>query len=533
MKEKEIELFMKNMIDTNKITFILIGVLGLLQSVFVFSNIELLKLFINEGILSEDKEKIYMFFFLNFIVLIILGIINYLKNIISLKNNLYLLYKTRIFFLKKFSRLKYEDIPNQDTSILIRRVDTDSRFIFGVYVSALDTAISILYFIVGFTLLLKIDLKMSLIVTLLVLIYCLMIKNFNNKYKRMLNEYMLSQDKTFKRLIEALENIELLKYFKRVSFFSMRYSKDYRDFKNANEKRLSYNYIYNELFNYIKKGIPLIIYFIGGLLVIKKELSFGTIIAVIMYINLILASTDKVIEFNSHYQQYRTSKKRLSEILNINIEKPEKKFINIGSIKSIEFKNVSYKEILKDINFKVNVGEVLVISGMNGSGKSLILKIISGLLVADKGEIIVNNKILTPKEYKSLKDQITYIDSKSKFFNGNLKDNFSIIKGNQKINLINMFFEIFNLKKEIIDYKNILDENFSLGQLQKLRIIRGFICESSIYCCDEIFSNLDRNSKIRLTSYLVKQKNKILFLVTHDKDIEQKVFTTFLKKVDL
>ena len=62
----------------------------------------------------------------------------------------------------------------------------------------------------------------------------------------------------------------------------------------------------------------------------------------------------------------------------------------------IEVKNISKKfdnkEVLKDISFKVESGETLAIVGVSGSGKSTILKIICGLVEADKGEIVLGDK---------------------------------------------------------------------------------------------------------------------------------------------
>jgi len=490
----------------------------------VLYNVNVVKNIVNKGILAEDRKNLYYYFILSIFNLTIIGILSYSKKKISLKNNLYLLYRTRIFFLKKFSQLKYSKIANQDTSLLIQRVNEDSRYIFGFYISGLDTAISLLYFVLGLFFLLRIDIKTALLVAIIITVYGILVVKYNQKYKIKLKNYLLEQDRAFKKLTESLTNIELLRIFNKRSFFSMRYSNQYRKFKDSNQNRMAYNYVYSEFFSFIKQSFPLIIYLIGGILVLSKNLPFGTVVATIMYINLIFISTDKFIEFNDHLQTYLTSKKRLTEILNINMDADTTGNRSLGKIKnlsSIEFKNLSYKNILKNINFKIKKGEIILVSGVNGAGKSLLMKIICGLLEAESGKIIVDEKQITPSEYKNLRNISTYIDSKSNFFEGSLRENLSIVDKEIEKGIIFNFFELLNLSSEIIDFHNILDKNLSLGQLQKLRIIRGLIGKNPIFCCDEIFSNLDKISKDKLISYLLERKDKLIFLVTHDKESEK------------
>ena len=72
----------------------------------------------------------------------------------------------------------------------------------------------------------------------------------------------------------------------------------------------------------------------------------------------------------------------------------EKRFI--GGETMIEFKNISKsygkQEIIKDFNLTIECGTFLTIIGSSGSGKTTILKMINGLIKADKGEVLINNK---------------------------------------------------------------------------------------------------------------------------------------------
>ena len=79
----------------------------------------------------------------------------------------------------------------------------------------------------------------------------------------------------------------------------------------------------------------------------------------------------------------------------------------------IEFKNISKsygnQEVIKDFNLTIECGTFLTIIGSSGSGKTTILKMINGLIKADKGEVLINNKNIQDEDLIELRRKIGYV----------------------------------------------------------------------------------------------------------------------------
>ena len=95
----------------------------------------------------------------------------------------------------------------------------------------------------------------------------------------------------------------------------------------------------------------------------------------------------------------------------------------------IEVKNVSKKyrkvKALDDISFNIEEGKITCILGINGVGKSTILKSIAGLIKPDKGEILIDNEKLTYKTY----NKISFVPDVGKHFaQYTIKESFEFMK---------------------------------------------------------------------------------------------------------
>ena len=185
----------------------------------------------------------------------------------------------------------------------------------------------------------------------------------------------------------------------------------------------------------------------------------------------------------------------------------------------IELKNLNKKfnekSIFIDFNFKFNSSRRYALCGPNGSGKTTLLKLISNLVKEDNGEIKFTKK----------NSSISYINSETRSFFQRLSpfDNlyfFGSINGmskNQVLRIIEEDFKDFNLT----NFMNVPLSNLSLGQVQMINIIRGFLIQPDVLLCDEIFANLDeknvKNLILFLNNYRAK-KDLIEIYTSHNKD---------------
>lgn len=178
--------------------------------------------------------------------------------------------------------------------------------------------------------------------------------------------------------------------------------------------------------------------------------------------------------------------------------------------KKFKSKLISYKDL------KINKNKFLLIRGSSGKGKSTLLKLITGLILPDTGEINFN------KDKKKINTQkkISYSGQVSNFFTGTLRENIKIIDEDIDFSKCNHYIDALEIDfltgcDDVIEPKRL-----SGGQKQKLTILKALLLNRDIQIYDESISALDLKSKKLLLSVIAEQKNKIIVFVSHDAIVE-------------
>ena len=189
----------------------------------------------------------------------------------------------------------------------------------------------------------------------------------------------------------------------------------------------------------------------------------------------------------------------------------------------MEIKLISYNKkikedyVLKDINYTFKQGNIYGLIGKNGSGKTMLLKAMSGFLRPSNGKVIVNDQELYlkeefPKDMGVMIGNCEYIKDMSG--KDNLKYLASLLK---KIDddRINEVIDIVNLTDE----KDKLVKKYSLGMKQKLGIAQAIMEYPKILLLDEPFNGIDNESVSKIKKYLYSiKKDTIIIIATHYKE---------------
>lgn len=175
-----------------------------------------------------------------------------------------------------------------------------------------------------------------------------------------------------------------------------------------------------------------------------------------------------------------------------------------------------YKEyrrnmVLEAINLTFSEGHIYGLVGVNGSGKTLILKALCGYITLDRGAVYQDDtKIREKNNY--IKDAGIIIESVSLLPHLTLSENMVLL---QKIDSritsgkINEWLEFYDIKKfEYTKYKHL-----SLGTKQKLALIQAFVHNPSVLILDEPMNALDKQSVDKTVKYLLEQKNNGVLIV--------------------
>lgn len=337
-------------------------------------------------------------------------------------------------------------------------------------------------------------------------LYGIIVFVFKSNIEKVNRETMEGNAKLTSYLVESLNGIETIKAFNAEREVNLETEKRFIKFIKAIFKNEYINNIQSSLKGLVKGVFAIVILWIGTIQVLNGKISFGELLTFNALLAYFLSPIENIINLQPTLQTAVVAGERLSEILDLSLEKAEyeHKKINPSSLNGkIEFKNVDFrygtrKLILKNINMTINKGERVALVGESGSGKTTIAKLLLNFYQCEKGEIIVNGYNLLDVNIEAIRDKIAYISQETFLFNGTIIEN--LMLGNPYLT----YEEIIEAckKAQIHDFINSLPlryntlveengSNFSGGQKQRLSIARAILRKPEILIMDEATSNLD------------------------------------------
>ena len=191
------------------------------------------------------------------------------------------------------------------------------------------------------------------------------------------------------------------------------------------------------------------------------------------------------------------------------------------------------KAVVSGLNFKVNKGDYLCVLGENGAGKSTLMNIITGMYWIPEAPIFINGVPIVKCDLgKMRRTSYGILEQEPILLEESIKDNMFLggedKSGSQKfIDITKLLgLDVF-LKKLPNGLETIINENamnLSGGEKQKLSLLRILLKDSEVLILDEPASALDTDSREQLYNYLnTIKRNSIIFIVTHDDKITDKV----------
>lgn len=337
-------------------------------------------------------------------------------------------------------------------------------------------------------------------------IYGIIVYSFKSSIEKANRETMEKNSKLTSYLIESINGIETIKAFNSEREVNLETEKRFIKFIKAIFKNECINNMQVSLKSLVKGIFAIAILWIGSTQVLNGKISFGELLTFNALLAYFLSPVENIINLQPTVQTAIVAAERLSEILDLELEKSEQedKKINPKSLKgNISFKDVDFRYgtrnlILKNINMTIKQGERIALVGESGSGKTTLAKLLLNFYKCEKGEILVNGYNLLDINVEALRDKIAYISQDTFLFNGTILEN--LMLGNPYLT----YEEIIEAceKAQIHDFINSLPlryntlveengSNFSGGQKQRLSIARAILRKPEILIMDEATSNLD------------------------------------------
>ena len=198
----------------------------------------------------------------------------------------------------------------------------------------------------------------------------------------------------------------------------------------------------------------------------------------------------------------------------------------------IEIKNVSKsykkgKKVIDDLNLKINNGEIFGFIGLNGAGKTTTIKMLTGILEIDEGEILIDGKSIFTDAVEAKKNIGLVPDNPDIFlkFKGIEYLNFIAdvyeVDEEERVKEIEKYAKAFSMEEEL---ENKI-ESYSHGMRQKIHIIGALLHKPNNWILDEPITGLDPKASYDLKKIMKDYANegRTVFFSTHILEIAEKL----------
>ncbi|MFR2832298.1 MAG: ABC transporter ATP-binding protein, partial [Finegoldia magna] len=370
--------------------------------------------------------------------------------------------------------------------------------------------IGLIKIIVSFAILVRLNTLLTVILFLSIPLMIVFASKYNRRMRKGFKEQKRHIGVLNADIEDSLLGVKVVKSFANEDV-------EIEKFQKGNKKFLdikSETYTSMAGFNTITKAFDGIMYIIvvlfGGLFLVEGKMSSGDIVAFILYVQTLLTTVRRIVEFTEQFQRGMTGIERFTEIMGQDIEIfDDEDAVDLENVKGkIEIKDVSFKynnnseNVLNNISFTINPGQKVALVGPSGGGKTTLCNLIPRFYDVEDGEILVEGIDVRKIKLQSLRSNIGMVQQDVYLFSGTVRENILYGKPDateQEVidaaKAAGAYDFIMNLENGFDTYVGERGVMLSGGQKQRISIARVFLKNPPILILDEATSALDNKSE--------------------------------------
>lgn len=282
------------------------------------------------------------------------------------------------------------------------------------------------------------------------------------------------------------------------------------------------------LMNFIGNFGYLVVCVVGSALAIKGTISFGVIVAFMIYVRLFNQPLSSIAQSITSVQQLVASGERVFEFLDeteLEEENPSQKLDNVKG--DVEFRNVKFgynpdKTIIHNFNAKVKAGQKVAIVGPTGAGKTTLVNLLMRFYEIGEGDILIDGISIRDMSRENIHDLFGMVLQDTWVFEGTVKENIAYSKeGVTDEQIVDACREcgLHHFIKTLPEsYNTVLTDTttISAGQKQLLTIVRAMIQDNPMLILDEATSSVDTRTEILIQKAMDKlMQGRTTFVIAH------------------
>ena len=497
-----------------------------LQFVFVFAAILLsavVGLFpsiitgkiVDEALVGEDLKLLIQLLLLAFFTMALSQAIGVIENYINAWISQRIIFDMKNEMFKHLVFMPHSFFTTEKQGDIITRMDTDISGVSSVISGTLSSIVSnIATVITTLVALFSMSWKLALVGMLVIPLLIIPTRSVGMTRYKLLTEGQAKRDEMNQLINETLSvsGSLLTKIFTKEEKEINRFrevNEELAQFAMKEQRSGSWFRVVMGMFSQIG---PLLIYFTGGLLIIKHwdtALTVGSITATVALINRLYGPVASLLNIGVDFTRSLALFSRIFDYLDRenkitspeNGKKPDLRNKNI-KYDHVAFSYDSEKQILKDVDFSVEGGKTYAIVGPSGSGKSTIINFIPRLYDVDKGSVSINGVDVRDMDLTYLREHIGIVTQDTYLFNGTILDNLRYANESASMEEIEEACKVASIHDFIASlprgYNTEVGNRglkLSGGEKQRLSIARIILKNPEILILDEATSALDSISE--------------------------------------
>ncbi len=393
-----------------------------------------------------------------------------------------------------------------------------------------DLFIATVTLIGAFIIMALIDWKLTLLTFLLVPVMIWFAISKNNEMQSTFRDVRLKVADINARVEDSISGVRVVKSFTNERYEKVKFERDNWNFRRAKEKSYRVMAQFFSGVNLFSNLISLVVLLFGGYFVHRGEITLGTLVGFLLYVNMFLMPIRRFSVLVETYQRGMAGFHRFVETLQIEPEIVDRKDARIaGRLKGeivldgVTFSYDSDKSIFKDISLRIAPGETVALVGPSGAGKTTICNLIPRFYDIQKGSIRIDGTDIRDFTQRSLRQNIGIVQQDVFLFTGTIREN--IAYGNldttdeeimAAAKLANAHDFIMALEKGYDTYAGERGVMLSGGQRQRISIARIFLKNPPILILDEATSALDSETEAAIQEALFKlSKDRSTLVIAH------------------
>lgn len=521
--------FVNSYAKKHRYLFVSVLFLSTIVSFVCLINPIISRVLIDKVLINKDQLLIMRMAVYILLAVVVASILNILTSFLKALFSNKLDYAIKLDFFDRLQKSLYLSNTSKYSGEVYYRMFRDGSFLVNYYLKLmLDFNINFILIVVIVYIMLKWSIMLTILSIFMVIMQVILVIIFKKplmkivyKQREIEQDLSASVNQNFnENEITKLLNLEYKKYVSMKNKFD--------SVIKISVKNVFLESVINHISGFSNQLWSTILLILGSALVLNNRISIGTLMGFYMLVNLFYMPALSIVSIIYKYPEAKISFIRFQEYYN-NIDPSYNSVIPFKFENNMKLSNICYmykgsnKLLLEDINMEAHPGEIVLIMGESGIGKSTLIKILSRLLLPTKGSITLDDINVSEINIQDYRKNIGVLTQTPVLLNDTLKNNIVLEDTDINDKEIYKFLKKLGMTKfcNNVGLNTILGvkgKKISQGENQRINLARILIRKPKIIILDEPTSSLDKYAEKLVIEALNEYKlsnNGLIIIVTH------------------